>query len=187
MTPSEQLRLATAVGHTVPGAELRLRTRAGKRLGVSRYPSADLDVCALRNVVIAGTRSPCADLAGQISEIEIGGTITDAGGGIFASSLDRREQRWVATFAPPHRVVELLADLGLEDAVPEEAMHASVKPDTELGVTVVAITATGGRSPQFLDEVAATVAATFLVDELSSDLCADTVSDLAARHIGGAS
>jgi hypothetical protein len=186
MTPSEQLRLATAVAHTVPGAELRLHTRSGEAVIVSWHLPADVDPCLFRNLVIASAEPDRRDLSDQLDAIEIGGTVTDTGGGILASSVDRREQRWVATLVPPHRVVELLDDLGVR-AVPDDAMYARVKPDSGLGVTVVAITANDGRYLEFLDEAAAAVAATCFVEEVSHACTDAATSRFADGHIGGAS
>ena len=53
MTNLERLRLSTALAHVVPGATLHLSCHSGEDVNVGAHPSADIDACALRKVVIA--------------------------------------------------------------------------------------------------------------------------------------
>jgi hypothetical protein len=175
MTPSQRLRLAAAIAHSVPGAELRLSPRHGRAVVVGRHLNADVDPCPFRAMVVAAAASSdgadLVELADHLGSIEIGGAIVDTGGGIWASSVDLRQQRWIASFLPPHRLAELIDAIGL-DTVALDAMHACLKPDPLLAVTVAAITAADLRSLEFLDDVVASIAATCMIEELRGELSA---------------
>ncbi|MFK8025513.1 MAG: hypothetical protein AB8G26_16260 [Ilumatobacter sp.] len=185
MTPHDRLHITTAIGHTVPGAELQVRSRSGESLTVHRHPAADVDPCVFRRMVVASCRPGQPDITRHIASIDVGGTLTDLGGGLFASHIEQREQRWLATLVPPERVAELLDDVGV-GGVPSEAMQACLKPDGALGVTVVVITANDANYLEFLDEVAMSVAAACFVEEVSADLAVPAL-DLADERIGGGS
>ena len=58
-----------------------------------------------------------------------------------------------------------MGGVGLE-AVPDSAMNASLRPDSALGVTVLAISAHDARYQHVLDEIAAKAAAACFVEEL---------------------
>lgn len=176
MTPSEHLRLAAAIAHIVPGAELRLSPRHGRQVLVGRRPNADIDPCPFRQMVAAAAFPDGPDLADHLGLIEIGGAIVDVGGGVWASSVDRRQQRWIASFLPPHRLAELLDAIGLDTVAPD-AMHACLKPDPLLAVTVAAITADDLRALEFLDDVASSIAATCLIEGLRTELSAPVWAD----------
>lgn len=165
MTPLERLRVAAALSHAVPGAELRLVTDRGERIVVGHHPTADIDPCALRRVVAASACPSNPDFSRRIAEVSVCGALLDMGGGVLASVIDGVEQRWVASLLRPTRVAELLGDVGLED-VPDDAMHACVKPNGDLGISIVAVTANDGRFLHALDAVAARAAAVCFVDEL---------------------
>ena len=71
---------------------------------------------------------------------------------------------------------ELLDAVGLDTVAPD-AMHACLKPDPLLAVTVAAITADDLRALEFLDDVAASIAATCLIEELRGELSAPAWAD----------
>lgn len=165
MTPLERLRLAAALGHAVPASELRLHTPAGETIIVSAHPAADIDPCAMRRVVCAFACPNNTDYSQRVAAVEIGGSLVDLGGGVFRVGRNGTEQRWVASLLTPDRIAELLDDVGL-DKLPDEAMHGCLKPDPELGVTLLVITANDERYLDLLDHIASRAAAAIFVEEL---------------------
>lgn len=165
MTSLERLRLATALGHAVDGAELTLTTDCEERIIVSHHPAADIDPCKMRSVVAASVCPQHPDLSHRITDILIGGALVDLGGGVYSRVLHGAEQRWVASLLHVDRVAEVLHKI-----VPDNALDASLKPDGELGVTLLAITATDERSQRVLDAVAAHAAAMCFVEELCDSM-----------------
>ncbi len=170
MTSLERLRLSTALAHTVPGAALHLRCRSGQELTVSCHPSADLDPCAMRKVVIASACADVPDYSQQVVGITVTGSLEHIGGGVHRRAVGRVEQcvveqRWMATLLQPDIVASLLDECRVGD-LPVGAMHGCVRPDGDLAVTCVAITSNGAEYDRFLDEVAAQAMSTFMVEEL---------------------
>ncbi len=165
MTALEQLRLAVALGHGTPGAELRLRAAGGETVIVSSHPAADLDHCALRRVVLDAARPDQPDHGDRITGIEFGGALDDLGGGVFRVAHDGLEQRRIATLLRPERVAGVVEAIALDERC-EESMHACLKPDTDLAVTLVVITADEPGFVTELDEVAARISAAIFVEEL---------------------
>jgi hypothetical protein len=165
MTNLERLRLSTALAHVVPGATLHLVCHSGQDLAVGAHPTADLDACALRRVVIASACPDVPDYSELVGEITVCGSLQHIGGGVHRRVVGEVEQRWIATLLSPATVADLLDDCG-PNGIPQDAMHASVKPDNELAVTCVAITANDPKFDRLLDEVAAQAMSAFLVEEL---------------------
>ncbi len=93
------------------------------------------------------------------------GALQHLGGGVYRRVVDDVEQRWIATVLPPETVAELL-DLCGPTGTPDDAMHACLKPDCDLAVTCVVITANSGEFRHLLDEIAANASAVILVEEL---------------------
>ncbi len=182
MTPLERLRLATALVHTIPGAVLRLRTDGDERVVVGHGADADIDPCKMRRIVAAMACPNRPDLANRITEVTFGGELVDLGGGVFATSAGGVEQRWLASLLGFPTLTELLDDVGPE-ALPSDAMQACLKPDPELGVTVVRMAANDDRFTHQLDEVAAQVAAACFVAEL----CGAVDGALGSDHSEGVS
>lgn len=177
MTPLERLRLATALVHAVPGAVLELRTDQHERIVVGNHPSADIDPCKMRRIVAAMACPNRPDLAGRVSEVSFGGELVDMGGGVFATRTGGREHRWLASLLGFPTLAELLDDAG-PDTLPSDVMHATLKPDPELGVTVVGVTVEDDRFADRIDDVAADVAAACFVAEL----CGVTSEDALGHH-----
>jgi hypothetical protein len=163
MQPLDRLRLATALGHAVPGAQLTLHTDRGEQIVVASHPAADVDPCALRRVVIAFGHERCLDHSGKVDQVTIGGALDDLGGGVYRVLRHGIEQRWIATLLEPDVVAELL--VGLDDAA-AEAMHGCLKPDCELGVTMLVVTSDDPRAGEVLDEIAQQAAALIFAEEL---------------------
>jgi len=165
MTSLERLRLATALTHTVPGATMHVACHSGQRVHVGSSPGADLDACAMRKVVIASGRPEVRDYSELVADITVSGALQHLGGGVYRRVFDDVEQRWLATVLPPETVAELL-DLCGPAGTPDDAMHACLKPDCELAVTCLVITANRSEYQHVLDEIAASASAAILVEEL---------------------
>jgi hypothetical protein len=101
MTNLERLRLSTALIHAVPGAAMHLTCTSGQELTVSAHPSADLDPCAMRKVVIASACADVPDYSELIDEITIAGSLEHIGGGVHRRVHGGVEQRWIATLLQP--------------------------------------------------------------------------------------
>jgi hypothetical protein len=164
MTPLERLRLAVAVGHAVHGAELRVHTDAGDTVIVSTHPAASLDHCAMRGLVAASACPAKPDVSEHIVSFELTGAVVDAGGGVYRVVRHGHEQRWIPSLLHPSRLAELLDPLRL-DGVTDDDLHATLKPDGQLGVTLVVLT-TAERYVDRLDEAAERSAAAIAVEEL---------------------
>lgn len=175
MTPLEHLRLATALVHVAPGAELELRSRHGSAVVVGHGVYADVDPCALRSVVIASASPRQPDLGARIHALVVGGALVDHGGGIFRTATGGVEQRWVATLLPAARVASIFEGLAFDD-VPDDAIDVRLRHDIDLAVTVIVITASDPRFDHRIDDVAGDVAAACFVDEL----CGSTSSTRAS-------
>ncbi len=165
MTNLERLRLATALVHTVPGASMLLTCHSCQEVRVGAHLDADLDACAMRKVVIASGRPEVRDYSELVADITVGGTLQHIGGGVHRRVVDGVEQRWIATLLPPETVAELL-DLCGTGSVPDDAMHACLKPDCDLAVTCVVITANNPQYEHAIDEIAASATSSILVEEL---------------------
>ena len=177
MQPLDRLRLATALGHAVPGAQLTLHTDRSEHIVVASHPAADVNPCALRRVVIAFGYERCPDHSGKVDDVTIGGALDDLGGGVFRVVRRGIEQRWIATLLAPDVVAELLDVVGLDD-VPADAMHGCLKPDSELGVTMLVVTSNDPRYDDVLDEIAQQAAASIFAEELLRAAIGRSASDV---------
>lgn len=169
MTSLERLRLAGALAHSVQGAELRLHTDRDEQIVVGHHPAADLDSCALRQVIISSACPDNADYSQRIVDVDVRGALADMGGGVFGATSAGRAQRWIVSLLRPDRISQLLDGLG-NDHVADEAMHACVKLDSNLCVTSLVITSTEPSFDHAIDEVAAGAAAACFVEELRSSI-----------------
>ncbi|BAN04443.1 hypothetical protein [Ilumatobacter coccineus] len=165
MTSLERLRLAVALGHAVPGAELRLRTVDDEQIVVASEPHGAISPCVMRRVAIASSWPNVPDHSAKIVDIEVGGSLEDLGGGVYRVERDGIEQRWIASTLHPDAISDLLDLVGL-DTVPADAMHGCLKPDCELGVTLLVVTSTDLRYSHALDDIAAQAATSMIVEEL---------------------
>ena len=135
----EQLRLAVALAHLVPGARLDLTTAEGAVLRAGGDPSCDLDLCTLRRVVLASGHRSLPDPARYVTGIRIGGALEPDAAGVHRSWGPEGPVRWFATLVPVQRVAALLAALPATSTA-ERAVGAGLRPDPCLGVTVVRLT-----------------------------------------------
>ena len=181
MTNLENLRLSTALAHVVPGATLHLSCHSGQMVNVGAHPTADLDACALRKVVIASACPDVPDYSQLVSEIKVCGSLQHIGGGVHRRVVGEVEQRWIATLLSPATVADLLDDCG-PNGIPHDAMHACLKPDNDLAVTCIAITANDPKFDRLLDEVAAQAMSAFLVEELLRSTDQDAPGGRAAEQ-----
>lgn len=165
MTTLERLRLATALGHHVPGTQLRLRTDRNEEIIVGHHHGADIDPCKMRSVVVASCCPHQPDLSRRITDVTVGGTLVSVGGGVYATRIDGREQRWITSLLGPECIAALLEDVVL-DSLPDEVMHTRATPDSGLGVTVIVLTSTSRQFDHMLDDIAARTAAKCFVEEL---------------------
>lgn len=170
--PVAQLRLAAGLTTAVPGAELRARCSTGAELVVSDHPAADVTASTMRSVAVETWRrcrwAEDEATIPHLGDLRLGGSIDDLGGGVLrVVGPDGAEQRWLATVLPPDELVELLASVGRDLAdVDDDALHARVVPDRELGVALIEITADAGIPIGLLDRAAADAAARCYVAEL---------------------
>ena len=166
MTCPERLRLAAALVHVVPGAELRLTGAFGESVVIGPHPDADLTARHFRAVLLSPFTGANVDVVSRIGAVEFAGAVEDVGGGVLRTrTVCGLERRWIATTLARGPVVELLDDVRPPD-LPEEAIRPRVVPDAELGVTVVALTAHHRRLQSMLDQVAVAVAARSMAEEL---------------------
>lgn len=165
MNSLERLRLAAALGHTVPGAVLRLQTTQHEEIVVSAHPAGDISPCAMRRVIVALSCPTIPDHSEKIARIDVGGSLEELGGGVYGVVRDGVEQRWIASLLKPDLVADLLDVVGV-DSLPDDVMHGCLKPDTDLGVTLLVVSSNDRRYDHALDEVAAKAAATIFAEEL---------------------
>lgn len=164
----ENLRLATALVHAVPRAELRLTCNGDRQVIVSAHPAADIGICAFRRVVMASACPARPDCSDWIQDLAIAGTLTAVGGGAHVGNDGTHERHWFATLLRPQRVCALLEGLDVA-GVSDGAMTATLKPDPGLGVTVVSTTLDGSWPHQVGAEVATAALQACLVEELVID------------------
>jgi hypothetical protein len=82
---------------------------------------------------------------------------------VYSRVVRGAEQRWIASFLHVDRVAAMLGEVA-----PGNALDASLKPDGDLGVTLLAITAIGERSDSHAALEAA--AAACFVEELCDSM-----------------
>ncbi|MFN3219682.1 MAG: hypothetical protein ACE367_24620 [Acidimicrobiales bacterium] len=164
----ENLRLAAALVHAAPQAELQLTCDGDRHVIVSSHPAADIDICAFRRVVMASACPARPNPSEWIHDVVIGGSLTAVGGGAYVSNDGSHERHWFATLLRPERVCALLENLDVAE-MPDGAMTATLKPDPGLGVTVISTTIDEFGSQQFGTEVATAALQACLVEELVID------------------
>lgn len=148
------------MSHAVPGAELTLYTSLGDEISVGVHEEASIDPCAMRSVVIASACPSRPNLAERILAVELAGAVEDRGCGIYRFVDAGREQRWIATVLRPDRASRILG------AVPADSVHGRVRPDLQLGVSLLVITATVDGDDETIDQIAVDAAAACFAEEL---------------------
>lgn len=161
----ELLRLGVALAHVVPEAEMRISAPAGSNLSVSMSPSADMNICDLRQLVVSSACPRQPDVSQWIEIIEIGGSLEYCAGGVYRTRHAAGDPRWLATLLSPREVIEILMRLESRAEV-DESVKALLKPDLALGVTSVRLRAGDPAAGVDIDEAAQTVHGACLVSEL---------------------
>jgi hypothetical protein len=156
----EQLRLAAALAHRSPSADLELWCDE-RRWMVSRGRlDATVGPCSFRKIVLAAMRGNGEPL-GHIDRARFVGGLREIGG-VYQRLGPQGSERRIATFlsaATVDTLLRVVTDWG-------DDVAAALHHDLELGVTVVTIAMTRAPSDLRLDAVAHRIAATCLVEEL---------------------
>lgn len=165
----EQIRIAAALAHAIPGVTLEVRCRSDvrddERLLVAHHRlDAHLDPCQFRRVLLAGSTTGLPAVAARIDRVELRCGVDDLGAGVYGRTGDDGPERWFATTLLPDAVNEVFDACDLDIA--HEAIGARILPDSCLGVTVVCLTANDVWHRYRLDEVAAWSVAACMVEEL---------------------
>ncbi|MFQ5556487.1 MAG: hypothetical protein ACE5GB_03120 [Acidimicrobiales bacterium] len=163
------LRLAVGLVHSVPGAELCLTMNDGTRRRVGTHPSADIDPCAMRRVLLAGACSTRPDPSRWIRQVHLQGSVRHEGAGIYRD-LSATARWWTATLLGPGEVsghLTALRAIELPDVeLPDIEVSAAIKPDDGLGVTIVALSAPRARHDSVVRELTMAATSLFLVNEV---------------------
>ena len=164
----ERLLLASALVHARPGGQLSAVDATGREVVVGRHPSADVDPCRWRTKLVDSLRGRCAPVFDGLTLAGLGGSLEPTDVGAF---IDRNDlaQRWFAVRLSPCAVVDTLRSVVLE-GLPQEAVMATVRPDPELGVTVVGTGVDSLHLLAELDRLAVDVAGALVVAELCATL-----------------
>ncbi|MEM9200680.1 MAG: hypothetical protein AAGC53_03430 [Actinomycetota bacterium] len=164
----ERLLLATALVHALPGAQLTAVDNLGRRIVVGEHPSCDVDSCRWRSTLVASLEGRVRHVADGMQFDTVGGSLEPAATGGF---IDRNtpEKRWFAALLPPCVAVDTLRNVEL-GMLPEEAVSATVRPDPELGVTIVGVSIDAPCMIEQLDQLGGDVAAALAVAELCTGL-----------------
>jgi hypothetical protein len=164
MVGEEELRLATALVHGIPGVTLALHCVDGGEVVVAAQRlDAQLDPCGLRAGVVAARRCGARELTGTLAAVEVRLGLRDLGGGLYGRGASGGE-RWFATLLDGATVGDLLGGCPVD--APAEALVATVKPDDELGATVVRLAAHHPAAARHLDATASWAVAVCMVEEL---------------------
>lgn len=163
-----QLRLGLALAHAWPGGAIQLRTDGGQVLRAShRRGDADggLTPCELRAALLSRACPVWPSVASRLVDVAVtGDDVVDLGGGLYARrGRHGSEQRWFATFLAPTTVRAVLDECPLE--MPD-LVDASLRPDPELGVVVVVLSAQLAGLGTTLDEAGRWAAAACFIREL---------------------
>ena len=164
----ERLELATALVHALPGGALVAVNDTGQKITVGRHPSADVNPCRWRSVVVDHIQGRVQPAFADLSLCEIGGSLerVESGGFIDRAEPDRH---WFAAKLPPCVAVQVLREVKLK-GLPEEVVSASVRPDLELGVTVVGVGIDAPCMANALDTLAADIGGALAVAELCASI-----------------
>ena len=159
----EQLRLASALCHSVAGAELVLHRRNAPPMTVGE--SGDLSACQFRHIV--GVHACPLHAVPRVVGIDVAGSLQPVTGDLFRARNGGREERWFATFLSSSRVTEILESLECSDR-DARLLSAYVKVDPVLQLTVVALAAGYTDGYSALCRIARQAYQASLVEELMS-------------------
>jgi hypothetical protein len=158
----EQLRLAAALVHRAPGAELEIRADDRRWIVSRSHPDATFDPCNFRKVVLAAMRANGEPLA-RVDAVQFVGGLLDIGGGIYQRQGPHGSERRIATLLSVPQLDALLDRVGTEFG---DDVVALVQRDPDLAVSVVVVRFAPPASPLRLDAAAHAIAAACLVEEL---------------------
>ena len=161
----DDLRLAAALAHSAPDADLELAGQRRRWLVSYGRIDATVDPCGFRQLVLTTMRGGRVGLL-PAEDLRFTGALREIGGGIHERLGPDGAERRMATFLAPERVEGLLADLPgtAGEAVEDVTAHLAV--DVDLGVVVVTLGTAHPVLDHRLDVIAHRVAAMLLVEEL---------------------
>jgi hypothetical protein len=161
--------MAVALGHSIPDATLRVRTSVGDAfLASSHHPSALMTCCQLRAAIVTPRHIGVPHVRDVLVDVELVGGAIDLGGGLYQRAHPSTpDQRWFATTLDQDAVVAL-AECHTFD-MPDDAIGVVLRPDVDLGATVVTMTAQPGHGFR-LDEVSFWLLAACMSNELTNTL-----------------
>ncbi len=163
----EPTLFATALVHSTPGAAMEVIVEGDRRLAIGRHPSAGVDPCNWRRSVIAARSSAGRVMRGPVRLVGFGGSLRRSAAGGWFGAVTPNRRLLATTLVDEHQLSTLLsgADLG---SVKAEHVAATLRPDTELGVTTIEVSVEG--SWELIDDVATRLQASLLVAELADSL-----------------
>jgi hypothetical protein len=165
----EQLRLATAIAHLIPGAELMLTSQEGTDYRAGNHPSAEFTLCEIRRLIASSACPSRPDFTRWIKDFSICGAINDSGVGIYKSVEGNPMARWFSTTLRPETVYEALEQADI-DGICSLPVDATITPDSLLGVTTVQISLDVTVSDEVLNELVLIGYGACLVQEVSHSL-----------------
>lgn len=168
MVQLEAAKELVALAHVVPDTGVEVTMRNGRVLSFStagtRCGPAPLTPCALRAALVGCLDEP-AELLADIDRMELSGSLSDAGGGLYRGVAADGGQQWCfVTTLSPHEIAEVLDGSDLD--LPDETMNARVSGDPQLHVSVVSVSANHPSFDGEAREVALWGFARCLVEEL---------------------
>lgn len=177
-TPLDRLREATSLAHTVPGVSLRLTTSSGHQLLVSHdCLGADLTPCQLRGASIASAVDPAMErFIASVVAVDFATGITHVGGGLHERCHPgAANERWFVTTLDDRAIADVLSGCPFEDA-DSDSLGVLIKPDLEMGVSVVRATGDVSDNALMLDDFAAWLMGAVAVEELLAVTAAESTS-----------
>lgn len=165
----ETLRRASALAHVVDGAVLRLLAPDGAELVVGRHPAADVGPCEWRRLMALPCAGPMAAYRDGMELIDVAGTVSDLGGGLFRSGEAAGETHWFATGVCGAMAGQALRDTPL-DEISSEHVTATIRSDAELAVSIVGMRFDPEVRADRQEELVRSAYAGCLIAELDVDL-----------------
>ncbi|MEO1061625.1 MAG: hypothetical protein AAFZ07_09420 [Actinomycetota bacterium] len=159
----ERLRSLVALAHCVPGVRLVLRCRRGDRVVVGNAVDADVDSETMRRVVVASADPLRPDCGCLVDDVEVLGSVTAIGGGVFRGTHPGIATRWFVSSLHASEVDRVLDEVGPR----RSGVVSHVTGDPLLGRCVVGLAIDRGDRAGELDALIIAVAAECLVRELA--------------------
>jgi hypothetical protein len=163
----DQLRLAAAIVHTVPDAELHLFGVGGTRRVVSYQDGGDLTPCQWRTRLIRAREQQVQPGTGVVG-MAFGGSLR----GIEGTGIARRDvegaECWFSTLLCPTAIEAVLQECRVP--VAPEHVSVAVRPDALLGVSAVRLRIAEPAYVEHLGEIGMVAAAACTVEEVLRDV-----------------